>query len=169
MKAIDKYKIIPVPKILIEHYKNINISDDLLLTIIKLLSLEMNQISISKLLIDNNLFNRDEIANLLASGIFPLKVKDGDQIIELNSIYERLESYLNKEQENHDLLTQVSDFFRDLYKRNLNLEDMKIFESLIEDGYDFDDISIAIKLAYTNKVDNPNYIEKITKQNGKKV
>ena len=91
MSAMSKYRVITIPNMLIDNYKNLHISEKQLVSIIKLIALNKESISLSEL-ISNNQMSRDEISDLIKDKVLSYQTKsNGDIVYDIHEFYQRLE------------------------------------------------------------------------------
>lgn len=160
MKAIEKFRVVPVPKILLDRHRDLDIDQDLLITIIKLIGLNQDQINLSDLFVQSS-FTRDEVAKLLASGIFELNTYNGNQYLDLNSLYEKIDLLLNNDIKFDQEIKRISNTYNKLFGHTIGTIELHILESWLENGYSVDKIIDAIRVSHMNNVDNMSYIEKV--------
>lgn len=103
MKEINKYRVINVPKLLIDNYEDLKISTNNLVSIIKILGLNQDMISVAKLA-NSDILSRDAVGELLSSDILDTHDLNGELVLDINSIYQKLEKISNKPISNKDLI-----------------------------------------------------------------
>lgn len=164
MKEMSKYRVINVPKLLIDNYETMQISPINLISVIKIISLNQDLISVAKL-VTNDLINREAIGELLESEIFETQDVMGELMIDVNSLYRQLEKIAQKPLNNKDVLNAYVTQIISLLHRDLSKKELLIVDEWLVDHIDLDLISDAIMRAKEQNIDNLEYIDKIVRQN----
>jgi DNA replication protein len=173
MKLI-KDSNISFPKLLLNQYKNLNMTELDLVYIIyfmNLKDLEFNPNQIGK---DLNYSLPEvmlEFDRLNSSGFIKLDIKKEfnirKEIINLDPIYDKL-LYLIIKEENTSKPTDIFTIFETEFGRTLAPMEYEIINSWMESGYEKELIISALKEAVYNGVFKLNYIDKILYEWGKK-
>ncbi len=158
MKKIDQYKVVCIPHILIHNYEKMGIDNNTFITIIKILSLNEDYVSIAEM-IEKKIVTRDEISNLLQKNIFKQEQIGTDLVFDINSLYEKIYSADNI-QENLTI-PNLGEEIRKIFNRNLKNEEIQLMEKWLLKQYSKKDILTACQTAKINNIDNFEYIDKI--------
>lgn len=164
MKEINKYRVINVPKLLIDNYEDMKISTNNLVSIIKILGLNQDMISVAKLA-NSDILSRDAVGELLSSDILDTHDLNGDLVLDINSIYQKLEKISNKPISNKDLIETYTKRIEAQLKRQLNKKEILIIDEWIDLDISLDTIEEGIRISQQNEVDSIEYIDKVVRQN----
>lgn len=160
------YKILNTTSIqseLIMNYSKFNISDDEFICLCQLKTFDHVHIDILEFL---KTFpgKKAIISSLVTKNIVKLNNKNGVVFVDLNPLYNLIESSEEKG-ENEGLTTEQIDKLIHILARNLNPNEIVQINSWIKSGADFSKIEEAIYTALGKGVNNLNYIEKIVLNN----
>ncbi len=165
MSAMSKYRVITIPNMLIDNYKNLHISEKQLVSIIKLIALNKESVSLSEL-ISNNQMSRDEISDLIKDKVLSYQTKsNGDIVFDIDEFFQRLERSVDEKFLHEENVVQVGINVRKIIDRNLLDHELKQLEEWLEAGYSPQVIKDAFKIMVVNGVDNFKYVEKILETN----
>lgn len=160
-----------VPKLLLQNYKKLKLTDKELIVLIYLLgTTEFDPEQISK---DLNLKLTDTlklIDNLTQKDILKISVKSGkicEEYINLDEMYNKLVMNMINEKKEAPKTT-IYDKFEKEFARTLSPMEYEIIGAWIDNNYSEETIELALKEAVYNGVSNLRYIDKILSEWQKK-
>ncbi len=168
---ILKEKPIIIPRILLNNYKLLNITEEELIVLIYIINIGDKitynpEIFVKELNIDK--FKSMEIINnLLEKNIISMKIEKNssnirEEYIYTDLLYNKLSSLiLNKEEKTEDNLEEIFSSFEKEFGRTISPMEYELIKSWINDKISKELIIEALKEATYNGVSNMRYIEKI--------
>ena len=162
-----------VSKELLFNYKKINITDSELIVLIYLIN-QSNNFYNPKQISNDLKLNLNEVLELINSlcekNVIKIEMKKinniRSEIINLDSLYEKLAFALNEVEENSE--SNLYNIFETEFGRTLSPMEFEIINGWIDNGYSEELIKLALKEATYNGVSNLRYIDKIIYEWGKK-
>lgn len=164
---MSKYINFSIPTILVKEQKKLNLNNDELLFLIKLLSYGNTNVSYITFASDYEI-NREMVGNLKAKGLIKINENQDGIYIDITSMYEKL--YQEQVQESFtsvqdSLSADVLDRISFLLNRQVKSFELDKIREWIKLGHKIEDIEVAIQKSVINNVDNFNYIDTVL-QNG---
>ena len=168
---ILKEKPIIIPRILLNNYKLLNITEEELIVLIYIINIGDKitynpEIFVKELNIDK--FKSMEIINnLLEKNIISMKIEKNssnirEEYIYTDLLYNKLSNLiLNKEEKTEDNLEEIFSSFEKEFGRTISPMEYELIKSWINDKISKELIIEALKEATYNGVSNMRYIEKI--------
>lgn len=166
---------INVPSILITNHLELDLSDEELLVILKLMAINQLEVDLELFLKSSGINLKDLVLSLVKKKFLTLDSNDGKPKVLLNPIYEKLlhddldfmetikqetpekELSIKSNELTKNFLLQI----KDLIERDLTSIEIDDLQTWIKDGYNQEEIYQAIIQAVSRNVDNFKYIEKI--------
>jgi DNA replication protein len=164
---MNKYINFSIPTILLKEQKNLNLTNEEMLFLIKLLSYNTSNVSYVGFATDFEI-NREMVGNLKAKDFIKIKENKEGIYIDTTPIYEHL--YNENIQQvpvvpTDGLSADVLDRISFLLNRQVKSFELDKIREWINTGHKIEDIEIAIQKSVINNVDNFNYIDTVL-QNG---
>ena len=166
---IIKDKPLFIPRILVNNYKNLGISDEELIVIMVIMSYG------EKVVYDPEVFAKDingnkrEIMKVIDSlcdkSILSLLIEKNNkktyEYITLDSLYEKLLNIVLDNKEEKEIDNSIFSMFEEEFGRTLSPMEYEKIKEWITSGNSNELIECALREAVMNKVDNLNYIDRI--------
>ncbi len=153
MSSYKKYQTFSVPNKVLE----LELSDELLADLIRLLSYNQEYIKISQI----TTISRDNLSTLSSRGIVEITDQDGHFVVDLNPLYGKLYGQSTSATNTTYATTDVLDRIEFLLSRKLKPIEIDRINKWLTQGYEVSEVEQAVYKSSLNSADNFNYIETV--------
>jgi len=164
MKIYREKGSFSIPCKLIDLYKKMDLEDNELISILKILSVTNNETSIVTLMKDTHI-TKEELTSLSLRGVITMEPIDSMIMVKLEPMYLKLEKGVDSE---YELSLEKLEKVKHLLDRSLSNVELKKLKEWMNEGFTFKEIELAIQKSLINEVDNFKYIETVLVNNQKR-
>ena len=167
---MNKFKNISIPYVLIDKYKEFNLSETEVLTLMKIISFNEEDVDLA-MLTQSMGISRSIIVNLESKGFISMKEDEKAIVVNCNNTYELIYGKTTQNTGKQRVSTVVGreniDRINILLGRAIKPHEIEIVNVWISDNYSLEEIELAIQKSVANDVDNFKYMEAILKNSKK--